>query len=378
MLNANANKTGIGFRPGSSRAGSLEIPLRPGAETRFEVQIGTPRERGQAALERDAGVSGVLPDRAPAAVASVLKVDRILVPFDFSAASVRLLFWITAIAERTGARVWVVHVVSPWVPPTGREAPYNHDVNKERVEIARSLLHRLLAKGRRRDGAVFAHVSVGRPVDEIVQFSHGINAGIIVMATHGDRGLKRLFVSATTERAARRARCPVLAVPESVLTRGGADAPTAAPDESMRILMPTDFGPGSSSALRYAAAIARENGAELYVLNFSDRESRRSHAFDAARQDDREDFAAARERLNAWVRAHINPAQDVRTIVCHGKPSVYLLLRESELLKAGLIVLGSRGYAWAERLRLSSSTDAILRYAPCPVLSLRDEAKARH
>lgn len=264
----------------------------------------------------------------------------------------------------------MLHVVHPWTPPVSRHEPFHFEPNTNRVDTARALLRRLLEKLGQTAEAVTVHVTVGQPVDEIVRFGRTLKADLILMVPHGQRGLKHPFLSATTERATRRASCPTLVVPESVLHRMEAQ-PDACLTDFRRILVPTDFSAGSAAALRYAVNIAQEHLAEVYVLNFSPSGLSRQVA-DPSEANHAKRLAT--EQLAQWIGAHLGSTHSAIPLVGIGKPSVYVLLREAALLRADLIVFGPRGYSWAERLRLSSSTDAILRNAPCPVLSLREEA----
>jgi nucleotide-binding universal stress UspA family protein len=50
----------------------------------------------------------------------------------------------------------------------------------------------------------------------IVATASGWHADVIVMGTHGRRGVSRLMLGSVAERVLRRARCPVLLVPASV------------------------------------------------------------------------------------------------------------------------------------------------------------------
>lgn len=148
---------------------------------------------------------------------SLFKVKRVLLPFDFTAASVRLLQWLTQSTDKTGIELSVLHAVYPWVPPTRCEPHYPFDPNTERVTAARALLRGLLSKTSPRLDARRVHVVIGSPSDEIVRFARSTEADLVVMASHGKRRLKDLFFTARTELVARRAPCPVLVLPEVVL-----------------------------------------------------------------------------------------------------------------------------------------------------------------
>lgn len=64
------------------------------------------------------------------------------------------------------------------------------------------------------------HATLGLPGDEIVWFAAHINADIIVLATHGRRGLKRLLMGSVAEKVVRLAGCPVIVVREKAHAAG--------------------------------------------------------------------------------------------------------------------------------------------------------------
>jgi nucleotide-binding universal stress UspA family protein len=55
-------------------------------------------------------------------------------------------------------------------------------------------------------------VRVGHPSTEIVAYASEVHAEMIVMTTHGYRGVKHVLLGSTAEDVLRRATCPVLTV----------------------------------------------------------------------------------------------------------------------------------------------------------------------
>jgi nucleotide-binding universal stress UspA family protein len=58
------------------------------------------------------------------------------------------------------------------------------------------------------------HATIGLPADEIVWFAAHIDADVIVLATHGRRGIKRILMGSVAEKVVRLAGCPVIVVRE--------------------------------------------------------------------------------------------------------------------------------------------------------------------
>jgi nucleotide-binding universal stress UspA family protein len=55
-------------------------------------------------------------------------------------------------------------------------------------------------------------IVTGDPVSEIIQHAEAEDIDLIVMATHGRRGLSRLLMGSVTEQVVRCAPCPVLSI----------------------------------------------------------------------------------------------------------------------------------------------------------------------
>jgi len=56
------------------------------------------------------------------------------------------------------------------------------------------------------------HVAEGAPADEIVGLAAALDAGAVVMSTHGHRGPARVLLGSVTEATLRRLACPLLAI----------------------------------------------------------------------------------------------------------------------------------------------------------------------
>jgi nucleotide-binding universal stress UspA family protein len=56
---------------------------------------------------------------------------------------------------------------------------------------------------------VVAHFRRGSPAENIAQLASDLDADLVVVGSHGHRGLERLFLGSVAERVARLARCPV-------------------------------------------------------------------------------------------------------------------------------------------------------------------------
>jgi nucleotide-binding universal stress UspA family protein len=142
-------------------------------------------------------MTGQLPQPPP-------QFTRILVPTDFSESSMAALELAAALARDQQGELLIVHV-SP-EPDEGAGAARIFD------EDARAL-HRLLDETRPRDAQVaLRHLALhgDDPAAAIVAAAQREEVDLIVIATHGRSGIRRLLLGSVAEAVVRTATCPVL------------------------------------------------------------------------------------------------------------------------------------------------------------------------
>lgn len=137
---------------------------------------------------------------------------NILVPIDFSEQSEKAATAACALAAKTGATVHLVHAYVIPVESVGLA----HTVSQQYVEqfVAESTTQLRELAGRLCPGARLGPFQVvsGDPREVIVEKAQELHAELIVMGTHGRRGLKRALMGSVAESVARTAHCSVLVV----------------------------------------------------------------------------------------------------------------------------------------------------------------------
>lgn len=142
---------------------------------------------------------------------------KILVPVDGSAPSRAGLERAIALAKGQGARLRLVHVVDDAAVLQGGIEP---SINVgELLDLLKKDGRRILgtaeAAARKRGvsaDAVLRESPLGRVADQIVREATRSRADLIVMGTHGRRGLGRLVMGSDAESVLRESRVPVLLV----------------------------------------------------------------------------------------------------------------------------------------------------------------------
>lgn len=139
-----------------------------------------------------------------------------------------------------------------------------------------------------------------------------------------------------------------------------------------RILFPTDFSTSSDAGLHQATALARDSGAALLIVHVEEPPV----AYGGGEMYygvPNPDHAALHEMLQAVVPTSPDVKFEHRLIV--GDPAAEIV-RLAEAEKVDMIVMGTHGRTGLKRLLMGSVAEAIVRRAPCPVLTFKEPQPA--
>jgi nucleotide-binding universal stress UspA family protein len=152
----------------------------------------------------------------------VLEIKSILAPTDFSTHSERAVRYACQLAERLGATLHLLHVLSEILPagPDPLLMPaMPAQYYKENEDRARETLGRLIDPGWGKPCAVVTTVRWGSPVESIVAYAFENRIDLITIATHGRTGLSHVLLGSVAEHIVREAPCPVLTIRDSARSR---------------------------------------------------------------------------------------------------------------------------------------------------------------
>lgn len=143
-------------------------------------------------------------------------ITRILVPTDFSETSDAALVYAKDLAVTLGASLHLLHVFAdPYALATYSPevyAPLPPDVRERALEDVRECLDERLDSTERQRLAGTTAVVTGLTAKEIVRYATDNGMDLIVMGTHGRRGVAHLLLGSVAEHVVRTAHCPVLTV----------------------------------------------------------------------------------------------------------------------------------------------------------------------
>ncbi len=290
---------------------------------------------------------------------------NILVPTDFSGAARQALQLAVRLAP-PDCTVHVMHVITPTesdpYSPV-RLRPEGQARRRLPEEVTDELLQQLVqdvatdqvvvARAWRRSSDV---------IGSILDYADTVEAELIVLGTHGRRGLQHFLLGCVAEAIVRRASVPVLTVREHARV----------PEAIRHILVPTDFSDDARMALREAARWAAHFQARLTLLHVlapavipvSVTEMAAVYEVMPGLQE------RLQEELTRWIETEV-PEAVVSDIRIEEGPVDLTILEQARQDQADLIVMATHGRSGVARWLLGSVTERVLRQAPCPVLTLR-------
>lgn len=139
------------------------------------------------------------------------------------------------------------------------------------------------------------------------------------------------------------------------------------------ILVPTDFSEQSNNALHYAKELAKNSGAVLHLLHIVE-----PTVYPADWGYSQVGFVDLEQELRAAAEKSLQKTQEeleaegfsVQTTVLNGRASDEIT-SYAEKFAIDLISIATHGRSGIEHLLFGSTTERVLRKAPCPVLAVR-------
>jgi nucleotide-binding universal stress UspA family protein len=280
-----------------------------------------------------------------------ISFKNILFLTDFTEASESALAYAQGFAKHFNAQVFPAHACDPIIL-TETATP---DILDEVEENSRRRLIELAKENNFKGAPLFARGPVAEAVPGWI-IEHGID--LIVMGTHGRRGLKHFLMGSVAEAIFRNATCPVLTVGPHVNVRPYNDF------KAEKILFPTDLGAHAEFATQYALSVAQEEHAQVTFMHVVTLE-------EAFQRDRGELVATSYQKLETLLPREAKEWCQPELVVEVGDP-IRELLGYAETERPDLIVLGlSAGKKFNGHFQ-TGVTYNVVASAPCPVLTVRD------
>lgn len=222
------------------------------------------------------------------------------------------------------------------------------------------------------DSAVTVHCAVRcdvAPAPALFAYLEEHEIDLVIMATHGNRGMIRFFLGSMAEEVARTAPCSVLTL------RSDHDPMNFW--NNKKIMVPTDFSRPSEIAMDLARDLGLRLGAQTQLVHIIESALPPSLFMHGVRSYF-EMVPGLKERTQALLEKKLEKnfagqgscvvreghvANEIRRIALHDQ--------------VGLIIMPSHGLTGTESDPMGHNTAQVIRNAPCPVLTLRVYGRGR-
>jgi len=144
---------------------------------------------------------------------------HILVPTDGTPLSLKAVRAAARLARPLGARITTMHVLIPFVPPPNHEAMMyrigygTREYERDMAQLADKALARAAAVAAAAGPGVkldSVRVAMANPWQAIIATARAKKCDLIVMASHGRRGLEALIIGSETQKVLTHSKTPVL------------------------------------------------------------------------------------------------------------------------------------------------------------------------
>lgn len=295
-----------------------------------------------------------------------MRLKNIICATDFSESSKHAVDYGVALAKEFRAKLYMCHIIDMSYAAMYGECKDPAELEERIMGKANDYLRGSIGE----DPVDWEPlISKGHTSDEITRMAADVSVDLAITATHGRSGLKRLILGSVTERLIRTLTSPLLVVrsPEHDFVSPGSQKV-----KLDRILVGCDFSPDSNLSFQYALALARQFQCELHLAHVIE-STMYKHILKSGPESGQDQHALCKEldeKLKDMIPGEAHACCAPRTELLAGQPYEELT-KYAVTHNIDLIVLGVRGHSLMETLFLGSTTDRVVRQAPCPVLSVR-------
>lgn len=287
-------------------------------------------------------------------------MKTILVPTDFSECARHALNYAVAIAQKSKAQIMLLHIVqrlyrSASFPKTGKwmndenteeQVPYMMEFLKGVKRKMKSLISSVNTEGIK----ITDTIQTGNVSKAIKSASKKCKADLIVMGTHGTKGLNEVLIGSNASQVVRDAEIPVLTVNTEKQSKN---------IEIRNIVFATDFSEETNLVFPFIKYFAEIFGAKIHLLKIVSQPDLIEKAKEEARRFQEEN------NLNEY------PVQILHNLESESEG----IRRFASFINADLIALGTHGRHGLAHFFKGSIAENVVNHATHPVLTVNFHKK---
>jgi len=282
---------------------------------------------------------------------STFQPRHVLCPTDFSEHSAAALRAAGGVAKAFGARVIVLHAQRIEAPTyfTAAQTKALRAQLRRSARAAWGFVNDFATKYLPADVEHSVLLMEDDPVLAVLRVLKDLRAGLVVIGTHGRTVLARIRLGSVTESVLRQVSVPMLTV-------GPRIKPTPSVGRFRRLLCPVNYTDLAQAAFEHAVALAEKTRAELVLAHIQEH---------GAEGETTEPLG----QLCDWVSGEVRARCAVKEVVKAGNAAEQIVA-EAKASQIDCIVMGAHPRSFLGTTLFGSTTELVIRNAPCPVLSV--------
>jgi nucleotide-binding universal stress UspA family protein len=298
-----------------------------------------------------------------------MKIKKILYATDFTECAGQAFPFASFLARKFKAALHILHCIDLDSKPFRYIAPHVADIEKVFSDLSDDFEEKMDTIVKLGDAGDLnitkANIRGENSPATILSYCKQNDIDVIVMGTHGRRGLGYTFLGSVAAEVVRKSPCPVLTIREKKEQRPFTG--------EGHILVPVDFSEYSLKALDYACEIAATHNAKLDVLHVVE-EATYPKVYGIAKNITDIVKDKAKKELDAICGDLIGQKAKYYTHVFAGNNS-FKILEYAEKNSSDLIIISTHGLTGFKHFLLGSTTEKVVQQAPCPVFTIKPFGK---
>jgi nucleotide-binding universal stress UspA family protein len=300
----------------------------------------------------------------------MLNIKKVLFPTDFSRCADQAYPYALRMVRQHGAELHVFHCRVPF-EGDGESALSSAGELQELVQRLTAGENDAADRSARQSvPTVFREERAISAAQSILEYAGENDIDLIVMGTHGRRGMKHLLLGSVAEEVVRYARIPVLTVRESKVPKVGSSI--------QRILVPMDFSDYAQHALAYAKELAALYEAELQLLHVVQEVMHpafyvtgRTSIFEFTPEVEKTSV----ENMRSMLGRVGGPNVSAEIYLKEGHPAQQIAQFAQEY-RSDLIVIATHGVTGVQHFLVGSVAEKVVRTSPVPVFVVKSFGKS--
>jgi len=140
-----------------------------------------------------------------------MEIKKIVAPVDFNSVTGKLVDYAVYVAERLEAEINFCHVIEPIsMGDMMLGSPSLQEFEQKKKAHSEERMANIVSDNKSKCPKIFGKILNGDVVDEIVGYAKEEGADLIIIGTHGAKGLEKILLGRVAERVMQNAHCPCL------------------------------------------------------------------------------------------------------------------------------------------------------------------------